>query len=690
LVRRSILLAYRGRSLAVASAAVSIMFSIAAGAAEPMGPRLPDLSGYDCAKVAATTPAEVIHKGQVIGGKYHEWHELYLEAQSARKLACISLIAPRAEQLSAAAVKDFLSASLGVGAPPASAKARAQAEDVQQIDEPDNVRPEPLRRAKPEEATKNAPERGAEAGPEAPPLPASKEADPAAAVAPIKRERPSILRPSFDLEAPAAVGVDDRQRVANTRTSPWNAIGYLSVTYPNGQSFRCTGTLISPYVVLTAGHCLHNKNRGGYASQVRFYPAQYQNQVGDNQPIRPYGKSDFAFIRVTETWTQMSDQDSYPVTDYRHDFAAVQFQTPFTFTDTFMPVIYGSNINPVTASGYPGVVQGITNYTQWTDDGGDTSASYMRTSHVKQYAIDGSGGNSGGPFFATDPATGQNSLVGSLSYADETDDRAGGPWYDSWNRTLLTSWMSWSPAAAAVGTVGGLRVPGVFSSNHPTLFSYLRFYNGGNAPGTVEVTVADGNTGQPLATWTSSNIAPSAMLQVGMRAIESQLPTLPANKPDFYTLSIRPTFTGFFQHAMHEPFTKALTNITSCDTGAAAQTSLVMGVHSTRIEGYPSSVVVHNTSANAMSVSLGIYDARNGNLLGTYQTGTIPANGQKVITAATLQANSSPSWQPNELDMAHYIVKPLSSFFTGYLQHLVHNQAGDTVADVSTLCRLSP
>ncbi|MGE3475056.1 MAG: serine protease [Rhodospirillaceae bacterium] len=675
--------------LPTASAILSVMLSFAAGAAAPNGPRLPDLGAYDCAKAAAATPADVVHKGQVIGGKYHEWHELYLGAADARRLACISLIAPRAEQLSAAAAKDFLNSSLGIGAPAANAKARAQGDDVQRIDEPDNVQTEPLRRVKPDDAAKSAPERGAETAPEAPPLPASKQADPAAKVTPVTRERPGE-RPAFDPEAPATIGVDDRQRVPNTLTAPFNTIGYLSVTYPNGQSFRCTATLVSPYVVLTAGHCVHNKNRGGYAAQVRFYPAQYQNQVGDNQPLRPYGKSDFAFIRATETWTQMSDQDTYPVTDYRHDFAAVQFQTPFTFTDTFMPVTFGSTTNPVTASGYPGVVQGVSNYTQWSDEGGDTSANSMRANHVKQYAIDGSGGNSGGPFFAADPATGQNALVGSLSYADETDDRAGGPWYDSWNRTLLTSWMNWTPTAAAAGDIGGLRVPGVFSSNHATLFSYLRFYNAGAAAGTVDVTVSDGNTGQPLATWTSGTIAPSAMMQVGMRAIESQLPALPANKPDFYTLSIRPTFTGFFQHAMHEPFTKALTNITSCDTGAAAQTSLVMGVHSTRIEGYPSSVVVHNTSNIPMSVSLGVYDARNGNLLGTYQTPNIPANGQRVIAAATLQANASPSWQPTEIDMAHYIVKPLSNFFTGYLQHLVHNEASDTVANVTALCRLAP
>lgn len=683
-----------------ASAAIAALSTFAAAAAEPApsGLRLPDFASYGCAGAAATAPAQVVHKGQVIEGRYHEWHELYVDAKDARRLACISLVTPRAEQLSLEAARQFMSASLGIGRPSADSKARAQGADVEQLVEPDNVRPEPLRRVTPDSPSRAGVERGAQNAPaapqtQAPPLPAFKEAEPdARGASPIMRERGSAY-PQQDVvaerESPSAIDVDDRQRVGNTLTYPWNTVGYLSVTYPNGQSFRCTGTLVSPYVVLTAGHCVHNKNRGGYAAQVRFYPAQYQNNLGDNQPQRPYGKQDFAFIRATEAWTQISDQDSYPVTEYRHDFAAVQFRTPFTFTGTFMPVTFGSVGAPATGAGYPGVVQGSSNFGQWWDEGADTSSSFMRNNHVKQYAVDGSGGNSGGPFFTTDAGTGQSALVGALSFADENDDRAGGPWYNSWNRTLLTSWMNWTPAAASTGNIGGLRVPGVFSSNHVSLLSYLRFYNGDTTPGTIEITISDGNTGQPLATWTSGSIPPFAMKQFGMRDIESQV-TLPANKPNFYSLSIRSTFTGYFQHAMWEPYMRTLTNLTSCDTGAAAQAGIVMGVHSTRIEGYPSSVVVHNTSTSSANFSLGIYDARNGAMLGTYQTGQIPANGQRVVSAATLQSNSFPSFQPVEADQAHYVVKPLSSSFTGYLQHYVHNESVDTIADVTALCRLTP
>jgi len=667
------------------SMAVAATSSLAADA----GPRLPDLRDYDCEAAALSAPAAVTHKGQIIEGRYHEWQEIFLDLNGVRRLVCIAMSAPRAEQLSADAARAFLNRSLAIGAPPTPERATTQGADVQPLIEPDNVQPEPLRRVRPEDPTRATPERGAGDSVEAPPIPAFKAADDAQPAAPILRER-GAGSPPANYEAPAALGVDDRTPVANTLITPWNTVGYLSVTYPNNESFRCTATLISPYVVLTAGHCVHNKNRGGYAKNVRFYPAQYQNTLGDNMPQRPYGKSDFAFIRTTETWTQISDQNSYPIAEYRHDIAAVQFATPFTFTSTFMPVVYDSMNSPVSAPGYPGVVQGKSSYGQWVHEGADISTSYMRNNHIKQYAIDGSGGNSGGPFFYTDAVTSQRGLVGSLSYASALDDAAGGPWYGSWNRTLLTSWMSWTPSAAAASNVGGLRVPAVYSSHFPSLFSYLRFFNGGTTAGTVEVTLADGASGTVLGTWTSTSIQPNAMLQVSVRAIEAQIPTLPSTKPAFYSISIRPTFTGYFQHAMHEPYMRALTNVTSCDLGAGAHQGIVIGVHTTRIEGYPSSVVVHNTGVNATNVSLGIYDARNGQLRGTYQTGVIPANGQRVISAATLQANSSPPFSPTEVDMAHYVVKVSSNFFNGYLQHLVHNEAVNTVADVTALCRLAP
>ncbi|SIT00185.1 V8-like Glu-specific endopeptidase [Roseivivax lentus] len=54
---------------------------------------------------------------------------------------------------------------------------------------------------------------------------------------------------------PAIIGADDRTLVRNTRVMPYAAICYIERSF-GGRKFGCSGTLIAPNLVLTAGHCL--------------------------------------------------------------------------------------------------------------------------------------------------------------------------------------------------------------------------------------------------------------------------------------------------------------------------------------------------------------------------------------------------------------------------------------------------
>ncbi len=670
-------------------------YNLSAFAAESTAPRLPDMSSYNCAAVQQQTTARSRHIGQVIGGIYNEWHEIYVQAGTQERLGCISMARPTPRQLTREDAEDFLMRSLAVGAAPAAASADTSNDHRQaapEAEQPVYVQPEPLKRVKPEAPPASSLQGGAEqksSAPELPPIPATKNFDeqtpaPTTPAAPAKERSSGYAAPDESAATPLTVGVDDRQVITTTQIYPWNTVAYLEVSYPQGGNFRCSATAVSPYVVVTAGHCVHNRTRGGYISSARVYPGQSQATPGGSV-TRPYGlKSDLFAAQTTQQWTEISGDDSYFITQYRYDMAAIEFRTPFTYTSTFIPVLYSSTSGPITNAGYPADFNNSTSYGLYSDSGPETSRSISqyRSSHVREFATDASGGNSGGPFIYTDPATNQRYLVGSLSYGEEMDDQSGGPWYDSWNQALLSGWVSWTPAAAA-GTTGGLRVASVFSATQPNFLSYLRFYNSSSIAGTVDVTLADYDTGAVLATWTSPTIAPRSSKQFAIDTLEANT-NLPFIKSAIYAISVRPTFTGLFQNVLWRRRESTLSNTSTCDLQSTEQMTLI-NVHSSLLSGYPAAVVVHNTGTSGVNVSLGIYNADNGVRLGTFATGVIPANAQRMYGVSSLESGAgiTPS------NVFHYVVKA-DAPFTGYLQHLMNNVSAGFTTDMTETCALNP
>jgi V8-like Glu-specific endopeptidase len=93
--------------------------------------------------------------------------------------------------------------------------------------------------------------------------------------------------PEADLQV---IGADERRRVPNTQAAPFRYLCKLESLYVHprtGQrrSGGCTGTLIGPNKVLTAGHCIY-KPGYGYARRVRAIP-------GKSGPTRTRGHEPF-------------------------------------------------------------------------------------------------------------------------------------------------------------------------------------------------------------------------------------------------------------------------------------------------------------------------------------------------------------------------------------------------------------
>jgi V8-like Glu-specific endopeptidase len=98
------------------------------------------------------------------------------------------------------------------------------------------------------------------------------------------------------------IGTDDRTRVNATDQYPWRCICSLLITAQNGSSWIGTGWLVSPRVLLTAGHCVYMVDEGGWASQIEVIP-------GRNADARPFGSVVARDLRSVTGWTQDNDSD---------------------------------------------------------------------------------------------------------------------------------------------------------------------------------------------------------------------------------------------------------------------------------------------------------------------------------------------------------------------------------------------
>jgi len=230
-----------------------------------------------------------------------------------------------------------------------------------------------------------------------------------------------------------------------------------------------------------------------------------------------------------------------------------------------------------------------------------------------------------------------------------------------------------------------LNVGPIFSSAQTSSRSFLRFYNTGANAGTVTANLYDYATGTLLGAWTSPSIPAGAELQYYISSLESSAGLI--SKPSYYSLSIASGITGYFQHVLYRPSDGTLTNLSTCDAGTTADAKNLGGVHSSTVGdlGFPSSIAINNTGTTATSVSLGIYDARNGTKLGTYTTASIPSHGLVIPTVASIEAAARITQTSG---LGHYVIKAESAF-TGFLQHFVLNAQVGVITDMTTACTLS-
>ena len=103
----------------------------------------------------------------------------------------------------------------------------------------------------------------------------------------------------------AVIGSDTRSILTDTTTNPLFYIGQM--IYPNFGG-KCTGTIVAPRSIVTAGHCLFKKGEWSFPST--FSPGRYNQGESIKTRTDPYGVWVADHYVVTQTWLDSESWDS--------------------------------------------------------------------------------------------------------------------------------------------------------------------------------------------------------------------------------------------------------------------------------------------------------------------------------------------------------------------------------------------
>jgi len=145
------------------------------------------------------------------------------------------------------------------------------------------------------------------------------------------------IDPLQNLLRESICGIDQRQKVIATEQMPYMAICKLYLKAKNGSTYVGSGWLVGANRLFTAGHCVFDKESGGWFDSITVIP-------GKSGLSEPYGRYTAIEVLATRGWIE---NDSV-----RYDMGAIKLDKNVSHNNFITPENNDSNFGEV--CGYPG------------------------------------------------------------------------------------------------------------------------------------------------------------------------------------------------------------------------------------------------------------------------------------------------------------------------------------------------
>jgi V8-like Glu-specific endopeptidase len=225
----------------------------------------------------------------------------------------------------------------------------------------------------------------------------------------IDNPRPRVLRP-----------LDDRIPVARPEIYPSRCVGQIVARLRDGRVFQGSGSLLSDYTVLTAGHMVKDANNAFFdITSMVFIPAK--NHGGE-----PYGQFDWEHMRAVRVGGR--------------DWCLISLAQPAGFSVGFLGAYAQLPINRWVGTGALSHIGFPADHRDemWIDEEGAVTA--IDQSVQLRTNIDSAAGQSGGPLVRNWFSAGQvvGSLVEGPNPVEDPNDFMPG-----WETSKDDTWMEW-------------------------------------------------------------------------------------------------------------------------------------------------------------------------------------------------------------------------------------------------------